>query len=138
MMDSSYIRALQNLEYMECLRNDIEKDIITFEKQCENEEIKRIDIERRLIEEAEILDYEMNRCNLSPKTLRLKRLEFFTGKLFEKNKPNDDSERILQRLQCKSITKKGSRCLRKSILGKEYCHIHEKSFQISNSIPKSL
>ena len=104
------LRYIQNLEYMESLRNDIEKDIINDEKELDLQECKRACIEECLIDTAELEDYEQERCNLSPKSLRLKRLEFYTPDM--------------KKTQCIAITKNGKRC--KKYSKGTYCFFHIK------------
>lgn len=110
-MDNDFLRYYQELEYLESLRCDIEKEILDFEKKDEKQECRRRQIENELIEHATAADYDMERCNISPRTLRLKRLAYF-----EKQRT--------QEIQCSAITKKGSRCVKKVLFGKKFCHIH--------------
>jgi hypothetical protein len=112
-MNDSYLRLLQEMEYMESLRQDIEKDIILEERTLDFQEVRRVELEKKIIEDANVLDYEMERCRLSPRSLRLKRLNFFEP---EKNKVKN-----VQSI-CLGITKKGTRC-KKTTFG-EYCFIH--------------
>ena len=135
-MNDWWIREIQELEYIECLRTDIEREIVDCELKDEKMEIKRLSIESKLIEDAEQLDYDLERCNLSPRSLRLKRLEFYEKKInmpYDQvsNTDNLSSEQstvktVLTTKQCTSITKKGRRCLKRSILGMDVCHIHNK------------
>tara|TARA_B100001989_G_scaffold252062_1_gene232969 strand:+ start:4693 stop:5151 length:459 start_codon:yes stop_codon:yes gene_type:complete len=150
-MSDWYIREIQELEYMECLRTDLEREIVEYEKKTEEMELKRVVIENMIIEEAEQLDYELERCKLSPRSLRLKRLEFYENKIENVSKnvyeTNDDRvlnnsksceskvvetlvettiETTLQVEQCISITKKGKRCLKRPVLGLDVCCIHKK------------
>ena len=53
-MSNWYIREIQELEYIECLRTDIEREIVEYEKKDEKMELKRISIEHLIIEDAEI------------------------------------------------------------------------------------
>lgn len=142
---------MQELEYMECLRMDIEKEIVEYEKNEDKVELKRIIIENLLIEDAEQLDEEIERCNLSPKSLRAKRLAFYegNGKRFENDYEtkfcipniekkcntkaleatldlNPTAEKKLKFTRCISTTIKGKRCLKKSLLGLDVCFIHKK------------
>ena len=147
-MSDWWIREIQELEYIECLRTDIEKEIVECEVNDEKIEIMRVSIELKLIEDAEQLDYDLERCKLSPRSLRLKRLEFYeqkndtfynkyshtdglcsetctkicTGTCTEKSGPKT----VLTTKQCTSITKKGRRCLKRSIMGMDVCHFHKK------------
>ena len=142
---------MQELEYMECLRTDIEKEIVEYEKNEDKIELKRIIIENLLIEEAEQLDDEIERCKLSPKSLRAKRLEFYernektceigyetkscipnngkecnTEDSEAKMALNPTAEKKLNVTRCISTTIKGKRCLKKSLLGLDVCFIHKK------------
>ena len=147
-MSDWYIREIQELEYMECLRTDIEKEIVEHEKNDEKMELKRACIENILIEDAEKLDYELERCKLSPRSLRLKRLEFYEQKNkngskeepvldsdISNNNPKTCKSKILEKnvkenlqvTQCISITKKGTRCSKRPLLGLDVCHIHKKN-----------
>ena len=135
-MSDWWIREIQELEYIECLRTDIEKEIVECELKDEKMETVRLSIESKLIEDAEQLDYDLERCKLSPRSLRLKRLEFYEKKinipynqvLNTNNMSSEQStvETFTKTNQCTSITKKGKRCLKRSILGMDVCHIHNK------------
>ena len=135
-MNDWWIREIQELEYIECLRTDIEREIVDCELKDEKMETVRLSIESKLIEDAEQLDYDLERCKLSPRSLRLKRLEFYEKKIIipHDNVSNTDNlptgkskaETVMTTTQCTSITKKGARCLKRSILGMDVCHIHNK------------
>ncbi len=135
-MNGWWIREIQELEYIECLRKDIEREIVEYEVKNEKMETVRFSIESKLTEDAEQLDYDLERCKLSPRSLRLKRLEFYEKKNSPpydqvSNTDNLSSEQntaktVLTKQQCTSITKKGKRCLKISILGMNVCHIHNK------------
>lgn len=135
-MSDWWIREIQELEYIECLRTDIEREIVECEINDEKMETVRFSIESKLIEDAQQLDYDMERCKLSPRSLRLKRLEFYEKKInipydqtsSTDNLPSEQStvETVMTTKQCTSITKKGRRCLKRSISGMEVCHIHNK------------
>lgn len=139
-MNGWWIREIQELEYNECLRTDIEREIVECEVNDEKMETIRFSIESKLIEDAENLDYDLERCKLSPRSLRLKRLEFYENKI---NIPCDQVsntdklsseqstiETVMKTKQCTSITKKGRRCLKISISGMDVCHIHNKNTKI--------
>ena len=140
-MDGFYIRKIQELEYQECLRTDIEREIIEYEKAEETMLLKRIRIEETLVEEAEHLDYEMERCTLSPRSLRIKRLEYYENKNYSLSNnsinnietPLNENEVVCSHVlnQCISLTKKGTRCLKRTRLGMNVCHIH-------NNLKKSI
>lgn len=120
MSDSTwYIRQIQELEYLESLRNDIEKDILSEEIALENSEKKRVNIERELIEEAEYLDEKMEKCSLSPNSLRMKRLAFF-GVNNETNSATKKNSVFKKR--CGGKTKKGKKCLNYTY--DDFCFIH--------------
>jgi len=109
-----FLRELQELEYMESLRNDIEKEILSSE--LEDEKLCNLikSIEKSLINDAIDEDYEQERTSFSPNTLRMKRLLFF-----EKNKEN--------KFQCKGITKNGNKCKKIIKDGNFFCNIHFKN-----------
>ena len=134
-MNDRWLREIQELEYIECLRTDIEREILDCEVNDENMEIKRFTIESKLIEDAEQLDYDIERCNLSPKSLRLKRIEFYEKKSVTCDQVVDTNplcyeqgvkKTFIMTKQCTSITKKGKRCLKKSVSGMNVCCVHKK------------
>ena len=111
-MDDATLRYIQNLEYIEALRCDIEKDIVKEEKQLEQIDILRLRIEQTLIIEAEKLDSDLERCQLSPTSLRLKRLAYFVP------------PPVKVKVQCTALTKKGKQCVKMSKIGEVFCHMH--------------
>lgn len=132
-MSDWWIREIQELEYIECLRTDIEREIVDCELKDEKMETVRFSIESKLIEDAEQLDYDLERCKLSPRSLRLKRLEFYEKKSIPCDQVLDtlcrgqsEEETAVTTKQCTSVTKKGRRCLKRSISGMNVCYIHKK------------
>ena len=121
----TWLMYQQNLEYEESLRNDIEKDLKREAYELDNQEMKRIEIEEMMILEAEHLDEQKEACNLSPKSLRLKRLAFFENKI-ETNKPN------VRITHCKEVTLSGKKCRMKALEGYTLCHIHKRKLKIMN------
>lgn len=133
-MSDWWIREIQELEYIESLRKDIEKEIIECEINDEKMEKNRFSIESKLIEDAEKLDYDIERCKLSPRSLRLKRLEFYEkkslpcGQVLDTNTlchNKSEKEIVVTTKQCTSVTKKGRRCLKISVSGMDVCYIHK-------------
>lgn len=132
---------IQNIEYMNCLRTDIENEIIEQEIKEEKLEHLRNTWETELIEIAENEDYECERCSLSLQSLRLKRLSYFSQKYevhsedtkpmeevtkheCEPKPPNTKEDDKKIKTQCIGLTKTQKQC---SIMCYDsYCHIHKK------------
>jgi hypothetical protein len=144
------IISIQNLEYMNCLRTDIENEIIEQEKKEDKLEHLRNTWEMELIEIAEHEDYECERCSLSLQSLRQKRLSYFSQKSevllesscrvqksedtnpmeevtkheCEPKPPNTKEDYKKIKRQCIGWTKAQKQC---SIMCYDsYCHIHKK------------
>ena len=109
-MDAWWLRHLQNVEYENALRDDIEKEIILEARELDQKCRLRMEIEERLISEAESLDEEENRCKLSPRSLRLKRLKFFEPETVIVTSGTNKTSKE----QCLGITKTGVRCKKNS------------------------
>jgi hypothetical protein len=118
-MDGWWLRQLQDIEYENSLRDDIETEIISEARKLDREVIFSLEIEKRLISEADYLDEEESSCKLSPRSLRLKRLQFFEPVLELKMV---FSVKNTHRAQCIGITKLGVMCKKNVINGR--CHIY--------------
>lgn len=139
----------QDEEYRQCLRIDIEREIRECELLNDKLEKKRCEIEEHLISECKHEDYEVEKCSLSPRSLRLKRLSYFEPKInkFEMNTDVQEPEQLDTNLvdivettkniteNSKVLKKAKARCLGQTRAKKrclnmcvgEYCHKHKLS-----------
>lgn len=120
--DADAIRRIQDSEYRESLRADIEKDIVEAARCSDSLEAKRCAIEERLIDEAEQEDDELERP--SPNTLRNKRLAFFASGCETTSAPCGSQPSIAPTpTTCTATTKRGKPC---KLIAKSrgLCHVH--------------
>jgi hypothetical protein len=141
MIDGWWLRELQELEYIQALRNDIEKELIEEASIEDRKENVRISIEESIISEAHDLDAELERPTIDQ--LRQARLMYFknievreqneSNKVFDgKNEPVAELQNNIispdlpsKKQKCSHIKKNGEQCKLKA---KEngLCHIHLK------------
>lgn len=112
-MKASDIIAEQEAEYLRALAHDQMLEL------AENSN----EYEESLINQASEPDPELESepepepSQLSPASLRAARIQYFSN--FENKPPKCDEK-------CNAITKRGTRCSKKSMLNSRYCHIHNR------------
>ena len=120
--DVDAMRRMQDSEYRESLRADIEKDIVEAARCYDSLEAKRCAIEERLIDEAEQEDDELERP--SPNTLRNKRLAFFAPGCEKTPAPRGSQPPVAPMpTTCTATTNRGKPC---KLIAKTrgLCHVH--------------
>ena len=109
-MKPSDIIAEQEAEYLRALARDQ-----MLESTQYSNEYEEISAHQTIEREAEVESEP--EPELSPASLRAARIQYFSN--FEKKSLECDEK-------CNAITKRGTRCLKKSILNSRYCHIHNR------------
>ena len=122
-MNASDILYEQDIEYQLSLAMDIEKEKMQERKRKEEEE-KQLQEEKEAAEiEEQLRQDEQNR--LSPKSLRLQRLKYFTSEIPACGASNNIHQLHTKKQKCSAVTKSGKCCLKFRSKDSDFCHIHK-------------